>query len=135
MHKHLAILSETALKRIFAGKKTIESRFSQKKIPPFGEVSVGDLVYLKAPGKDISGQFKVSKVISFENMDESDWELINKNYWQKISLGDENLDETFKRAHKASRYGLLIFIENLEQLITSPITYKKRDQRAWVVLE
>lgn len=53
MIKHLAIFKGDGGESILSGKKTIESRFSHRRDPPFGQISVGDLVYIKPSGKDI----------------------------------------------------------------------------------
>ena len=47
MKKHLAIFKGKAGDAILSGKKTIESRFSKVKNPPFGVIGSGDLVYIK----------------------------------------------------------------------------------------
>lgn len=135
MHKHLAIFSDSAAQSIFNGSKLIEGRFSQKRIAPFGVVHSGDVVYIKPPGKEITGQFSVGKVISFENMQNEEWELIKNYFWPRISLGSQNLDEEFLHNHQLAKFGTLIFIERVEQFITSPLKFKKTDQRGWVVLD
>jgi hypothetical protein len=135
MQKHLAILYPEVIKQIFSGQKTIETRFSKSKIAPFSQIKVGDLVYMKPPGKDIQGQFWVNKVISFENLDSADLEYIKKHYGDKLSLGSRNQDQAFFELKKDAKYGTLIFIGRVDQLITSPIKLEKRDQRGWVVLD
>lgn len=134
MQKHLAIIYPEVIKQIFSGQKTIETRFSKSKIAPFGQIKVGDLVYIKPPGKDIQGQFWVSKVVSFEGLEKEDWEFIKNHYGDRLSLGSKNQDQAFFEAKKDARYGTLIFIGRVDQLITSPIKLEKRDQRGWVVL-
>ena len=47
---HLAVMVEPYLSRVLDGSKTIESRFSRKKIAPWGRVSSGDVVVLKKSG-------------------------------------------------------------------------------------
>src|SRR3989344_2137237 len=135
MHKHLAILSKPGIERILSGQKTVETRFSKHKIPPFNEVHTGDIVYIKETGKDIVGQFTVKSVISFETLQEQDWEHIKKSYAKELSLGSEDLDDKFFKTHKTSNFGTVIFISKVEQLITSPVTFKKTDRRGWVVQE
>lgn len=135
MRKHLAIFSDPAVRAIFKGVKRIESRFSQRKIAPFGRIGVGDTVYIKPSGKEIAGQFTVSKVISFESVNFQDWEIIKQHFWPQISLGDPKLDEQFWQDHQQSSYATLIFIARVERFITSPTKFKKTDRRAWVVLE
>ncbi len=135
MAKHLAIFSEDAIKAIFSGQKKIESRFSQKRIAPFGEVKVGDIIYIKPPGKEVVGQFKARKVLSFEGLDKDDWEFIRTNYGKLISLGTKKADKEFFDKHKLSKFGTLIFLGSLEQFITSPVKIRKSDLRGWVVLD
>lgn len=135
MSKHIAIFSGNVISQIFSGKKTIESRFSQKRIAPFGVINVGDLVYIKPSGGDIVGQFLVKKVISIEGLEGSDWELIQKNYGKKISLGSDLENENFFKKHKSAKFATIIFISNVEQFITSPIKFTKKDLRGWVVLK
>ena len=135
MAKHVAVFNKEVIEAIFKGKKSIESRFSQKKIPPFGTVSVGDTIYIKPPGKEIIGQFKVKKVISFEGLTEEDWLLIRQKFGKGISLGSKALDEQFFQDHQNSKFGTLIFIGNIEQFIASPIRIQKSDLRGWMVLD
>ena len=127
MRKHLAIFSDEAVKQILAGEKIVETRFSQKKIPPFGEVSVGDFVYVKPSGKEIVGQFRVEKVISIEGVDATDLKEIEAKYGSP--------GQKFFESHKGAKYGTIIFIGNFEQFITSPVKIKKSDLRGWVVLD
>lgn len=133
--KHLAILSKEAIQRIFAGEKTIETRFSVNKIPPFGIISCGDTVYMKPPGGEIIGRFEVKKVIFFDGWQVKDWEIIKDHFWGQISLGKKDADEDFIKKHNKAKFATLIFIGKVEQFITSPIRVRKKDLRGWVVLE
>lgn len=135
MKKHLAIFSKSVIPQIFNGQKTVETRFSQKRIPPFGDVSVGDLVYIKESGEEIRGQFKVTKVLSFEGIDPQDWQLIKSAYGKALSLGSIEADEAYFKSRTAARYGTIIFMDQVEQFITSPVKFTKKDLRGWVVLE
>jgi len=135
MKKHLAIMNKATVEAILNGIKTIETRFSQHKIAPFGVVSVGDLVYLKPPGEEIIGQFRVKKVFYFEGLTDKDMEKIFQDYGSKISVGCKEEDEKYFSDKKSSTYGTLIFIGDSERFITSPIKVKKSDQRGWVVLD
>ncbi len=134
MKKHLAIFTPETIKLIFSGQKTVESRFSQKKIQPYGEVEVGDEVYLKPRGEEITGRFFVSKVIYFDGLDEEDWELIKQNYASKLALGTKAKEVDYFKSHQNARYGTIIYMDRVEQFITSPIKITKKDLRGWVVL-
>lgn len=126
MRNHLAIFSPQAIKEILSGNKTIETRFSQKKIAPFGVVGRGDWIYIKPPGKDIVGRFRVKKVISIEGLDKEDLKEIESKYGP---------DPKLFASHEGAVYGTIIFIGNIEQFITSPIKIAKSDLRGWMVLE
>jgi hypothetical protein len=119
--KHLAIFRNGEDQLIFSGEKTIDARFSKKKVAPFGVVSVGDIVYIKPSGKDISGQFRVKKVIFIDGLDLSSLSLLS--------------DLGIKKTPEDAKYVTLIFIGQVEQFLTSPIKIPKKDQKGWVVLD
>lgn len=57
---HLAVMVEPYLSRVLDGSKTIESRFSRKKIAPWGRVSSGDVVVLKKSGGSFVAVFETT---------------------------------------------------------------------------
>lgn len=128
--KHLAIFSGNAAELILEGKKTVESRLSKFKIAPYGAISAGDLVYIKPSGKDMIGQFRVKKVISYDNLDLSDLSNLRKEYGRQLAVGKD-----YWQQKKDSRYGTLIFIGEVDPFITAPIKINKKDLRGWVVLD
>lgn len=134
MKKHLAIMQRPAIEAILSGTKIIESRFSLKRIPPFGVVSKGDMVYMKPPGVELVGQFRVKKVFSYEGLTEEDVKQLFEDYKDKIGWGDNDQLQRFIKGKTACPYGTLIFIADSERFIAPPIKIKKKDQRGWVVL-
>lgn len=134
MKRHLAIFTPAVAQQILNGKKSIESRFSKHKIPPFGAVEVGDWVLIKSSG-DILGQFMIQKVIYFSGLESEDWKLIKDHYGKQLSLGAEEMDGQFFKSKADSRFGTLIFIGRVERFLTSPIKINKKDRRGWVVLD
>lgn len=135
MVKHLAIFDKKTLEALLSGQKKIETRFSKQKIAPYQQISAGDLVYVKAPGDDISGQFRVKKVIFFDNLEQDDLDLIFKTWGDLISLNDLLTDKKYQSEKQGSRFGTLIFVGDSERFITSPIKIKKKDKRGWMVIE
>lgn len=127
--KHLAIFKGEGAELILSGKKTIESRFSKRKNPPYGLISAGDLVYIKPSGKDIIGQFRVKKVIFYDGLEEEDILEIKKTYGPAIAQKNEYWEKKL-----GSKYGSLIFIGEVDPFLTSPIKLSKKDLRGWVVL-
>lgn len=127
--KHLAIFSGNAAELILEGKKTVESRLSKRRNPPFGQIATGDLVYIKPSGEDIIGQFRVRKVIFYDGLDIGEIREIWEQYGKQLAV-----DENYWKGKESSRYGTLIFIGEVDPFITSPIKFPKKDLRGWVVL-
>lgn len=127
-------MNKLAIEAVLSGRKTIETRFSKHRISPFGQVGVGDLVYLKLPGSDIIGQFRVKKVISYEGLSTADLDEIFSKFGGQIGAGDQKVDEKYRLEKVGSSYGTLIFISESERFITSPLRVKKSDRRGWTVL-
>ena len=127
--KHLAIFKGTAAEKILSGEKTIESRFSRRKDPPFGAISSGDLVYIKQSGGEIIGQFRVKKVIFYDGLDIEDIKQIKERYGEQLAV-----DEEYWKDKEKAKYGSLIFISESNRFITSPVKITKKDLRGWVVL-
>lgn len=128
--KHLAIFKGDGAEQILSGKKTLESRFSKRKSPPFGQISQGDLVYIKPSGGDIIGQFKVKKVIFYDGLGADSIKEIRAKYAAGLTLGED-----YWKGKENSRYGTVIFIGESSRFITSPIKLKKKDLRGWVILD
>lgn len=135
MRRHLAIFTPSVAEQILAGKKTVETRFSKNKIAPFGQIEVGDLVFIKPVGHDIAGQFWVEKVINFQGIAWSDWQFIKQSYGQDLSLGSKEEDEKFLAEKSTAKFGTLIFIGRIERFLTSPIKIEKKDRRGWIILD
>lgn len=127
--KHLAIFQNDGAEKILSGKKTIESRFSRAKIAPYGVISSGDLVYIKPSGGEIIGQFRVTKVITFDGLDSKDIQEIKEKYGKGL-----NVDENYWKGKENCKFATLIFIGNSSRFITSPVKIPKKDLRGWVVL-
>lgn len=134
MRKHLAIMRKSAIEAILFGQKNIETRFSQRRIPPFGVIGRGDLVYMKPPGAEVIGQFRVKKVYSYEGLTPQDFEEIFAQFDEEIKVGVKEEDESYFKDKRTSSFGTLIFIADSERFITSPIKVSKKDLRGWVVL-
>ena len=125
--EHVAILRQPYLDMILDGKKVVESRLSARKIAPYGRVHKGDLVYLKLSGGDIVGTAVVDSTVSVSGTNE--WVLSLRDKWNDQIHGDDAYWESKSNA----RYGTLIWLTDIQRI--TPIPYKKRDSRAWVVVK
>ena len=121
---HIAIMSEPFLSFVLAGKKTVESRFSLKKIAPYSKAQPGDIVFMKAG--PIVACFTVAWVKTFD-MDEYPIAQIAKEYGEQICG-----DTAFWKRKSAKRFATLMGIQDVRNLTPTKIT--KLDQRAWATL-
>jgi len=124
---HLAILTQPYLDKIIVGKKTIESRFSKMRVPPFYKVQKGDILLLKEAAGPITAIASVSNVRFFGPLKPHDVELVMAENSDGLAL-----EEAFTKAKQDSKYATLINIG--EVLPVKPLAIAKSDRRAWVVL-
>lgn len=128
MAKHLGIFTKDNIGKILSGKKTVDGRFSKIKVSPFGDVAVGDTVYIKEPGEGVIGQFLVSKVIYIDHPTENDLGEIKKKYSSSLQS-----DERFWSRLEKVNYISLIFIKSVTRFLVPPV-FDKKDSRGWVRL-
>lgn len=124
---HLAILVEPYLEWILRRLKTIESRFSMRRIAPYRVVSPGDILALKRSSGDITGVCRVAQVEHFE-LNPSVQKQIRTRY--SVPLCAENA--AFWEDRSRFRYATLIHLIDVRRL--TPFACRKQDRRGWVVL-
>lgn len=125
---HLAIFVEPYLQYIIEGKKTVESRFSVNRIAPFKKIFQGDLILLKKSSGPIIG-FCLVKDVWFYQLKPSTWNEIRNNFESALCAQDPQFWES--RIHAS--YATLIKLGEFNSF--SPIKFRKRDRRGWVVLK
>lgn len=116
--RHIVIISETQIGSLLKGKVKYLI-FPLKKRQSFLEkVNPGDTVFYRSKKSSLLGQFIIQKAIIFLGSGEGGiLEIIN----QDIEPG--------------FRVILIIYIDKLEQLITSPVEIDRRVKKEWSVLE
>lgn len=124
---HLGIFVEPYLQLIIDEKKTIESRFSVNKCPPFGRVSKGDILLLKRSSGPIVAICQINHVWSY-HLDKSLWDEIKGVHAKALCIDDPE----FWKQKINSNYATLMRIKNVYQF--NPINFDKSDRRGWVVL-
>lgn len=122
---HLAVLVEPYLTYILEGRKTIESRFSKNRVPPFERVRVGDLVFLKRAAGPVVGVMHVER---------TDFLLLNDETWPQVRAlsGPLCADAGFWLARAEKHYATLLYVGAVRAL--RPFRVQKTDRRAWVIL-
>lgn len=124
--KHIAILKQPFFDMVLTGEKTIESRWSMKKVAPYNKVSAGDLILLKETGKMVTATAIVSQAKFYELTPEKVEELREK-YGKKIGT------DKFKdwQATLQKKYCTLIWLENVQKI--SPLKVPRSNGAGWIV--
>lgn len=124
---HLAILNQPYLDRIISGEKTIESRFTKSRIPPFRRINGGDVIFLKQSAGPIVGIAIVSKTEFLSPLSKAEVFEIMQRYQDELTLEND-----FRRLKGDSKYVSLIHIA--EAVKTLPLNVTKKDRRSWIIL-
>lgn len=125
---HLAVLVEPYLRYILEGKKTVESRFSERRIAPYGNVQRDDVILLKRSGGPILGLCQVSNRWYYE-LDPPSWNEIRIEFSKMLCAQDPE----FWRQRASAEFATLISLRNVLKI--QPIKYSKNDRRGWVVMK
>lgn len=126
--EHIAILKQPFFNMVLSGEKTIESRWSQNKCAPFNKVSVGDTIYLKQTGCDVTAVAKV-KDVKYYNLTPEMVEQIRIKYGKAI--GTDKFADWQSTLNK--KYCTLIWICDVKQI--TPIKVKRSNGAGWIVLK
>jgi hypothetical protein len=124
---HLAVFVEPYLTFVLKGKKTVESRFSVHRHPPYEQVETGDLVILKKSSGPICGICRVSNVWYYR-LDPSSWADIEQH--AAALCMDES---AFWAKKRNASFATLMRLEDVVPISDLPID--KVDPRGWVVLK
>jgi hypothetical protein len=124
---HLAIFVEPFLQFVLDGRKTVESRFSVHRRPPFGCVRSGDLVLIKESGGPVVAVAEVSNVWYYR-LDPAAWEFIRNRFAEQLCV----YDPEFWKSKASSYFATLMQFAHVDKL--APLSCSKRDRRGWVVL-
>lgn len=123
---HLAIFVEPFLQYLLDGKKTIESRFSINRCPPFNSVSKGDILMIKKSG---------GPVLAICTIKERWYYRLNAESWDEIKQYQDALcahDPEFWADRADAGFATLILVDRIKQI--NPVEFNKKDRRGWVVL-
>jgi hypothetical protein len=123
---HLAIFIEPYLSYLLEGKKTVESRFSINKQPPFEQVKAGDIIVLKQTGGPVRGLCRVANVWCYR-LDAKTWPEIER--FSKALCMDGS---DFWQKKRAASFATLMQVENVHLLQAFEVS--KDDPRSWVVV-
>ncbi len=125
---HLAVFVEPYLRYVLNGVKTLESRFSKNRCPPYGRVKAGDFMLLKRSGGPVVGSCRVTHVWFFE-LDAARREEVRARFAEGLCVRDEG----FWEARRAAAFASIMEIADVRTF--DPFPCKKQDRRGWVILD
>ncbi len=123
---HLAVMKPGPLRRLLAGEKRIEARFSKVRCAPHGRVREGDRIVFKESGGPVRAMARAAAVATWHLDGPEAVEEIRRLYQQWIVA-----DAEYWEAKRSARWATLIVLEAVEAV--SPFAVEKRDRQPWVV--
>lgn len=123
---HLGIFAEPYLSLMMNGKKTIESRFSKKKIVPYNQINKEDIVFVKESSGKVIAYFDIDDIL-FLDLSKTNIQSIKMEYGNQLCVSN-----SFWIQKNDSRYATLIFIKNIYKI--PPFNIEKRGMQSWIKL-
>lgn len=124
---HLGIFSEPYLTYMLEGKKTIESRFSKKRILPYNNIKKGDIVLVKKSSGKVLAYFRVKEALFFD-LTKTSIEDIKDRYEGPLCVSND-----FWKMKEDSKYATLIMIDDLVNI--EPFSINKKGMQTWIKLK
>lgn len=128
MATHVAILLRPYLQMMLDGRKTIESRFTLRPLPPYRRISAGDTIFFKASAGPYMAKAKAKRVEFLDRLTVGRMREIYRRYNRSICGTPD-----FWTSKKYSRYGTLIWLSSIEATVHGPELAPSRGL-AWFVL-
>ena len=123
---HLAVFIEPFLSDVLSGRKSLESRFSRFRIPPFGGICSGDVMLIKQASGPICGVALAQRTWCFD-LSALPIETLRERFAIGIRASDRFWDDN-RNAMFAT------IIQLAEPIEFAPLSCRKRDRRGWVTL-
>ena len=123
---HLGVFGKPYLSAVLGGRKTLESRFSKRRIAPFGVVSPGDVILVKEVAGPIRG-LVLAQYVWFFYLGLSPIRTIRERFEAGICA-----DASFWERNREARFATVIQLA--EPFAIRPLDCGKRDRRGWVAL-
>lgn len=136
---HLAVFKQPMYDLILDGHKTVETRISKIRIPPYQCVSKGDRVLMKKSGGVIKGEFQISQIIYYFAETTLDVKLFDQICeTQGLAIfGKTDVIEKYRNVFRekwcTSRYATFMLITDVQRH-TTPIQVDKKCRQGWLVM-
>lgn len=123
---HIGIFVEPFLTDVLVGRKTVESRFANRRIPPFSSIARGDVILLKASGGPVVG-ICYADAVWFYRLSAKSWAEIRDHFAQAMCAEDP----AFWTKRQNCSFATLIRMSHVISLTS--ISYPKQDRRGWLI--
>jgi hypothetical protein len=128
--KHVAIVHPWVAQALLNGTKTIESRFSRDKRPPFGRIARGATIYFRIAGGGYAVKARVAGVRCLDELTPDLVEQIEADHREHIGG-----DDAYWQAARGARCATLVHLAACQAVSRGPTLERHRgDRRAWFVL-
>ena len=125
---HVAVIQRNYADAIISGEKSIESRLSRNRCPPFGLVNPGDTIYFKQSSGPYRLRARVSATESFGNLTPGEIRELRATY-----NGDIGAPPRYWSTKRTARYATLIWLSSVREISTGP-DIPPLHGRGWLVL-
>jgi hypothetical protein len=125
---HVVILKPPYLRAVLRGEKTIECRLSKTAVPPFGQVTAGERLFLKYSGGPFAATALAHRVEAYDQLTPADVKKLRERYNAAVR-GDGD----YWHAKRDSRFATFVHLRAVEPLDLGP-AYTKSPYRGWFVL-
>ena len=131
---HIAIMKKEwgLIPKILSGEKTVESRWYKNKVCPWNKVFVGDTLYFKNSGEEITVKAAVTRVEQLEvTSNNRALEIMSQR--AKADLGTTAIPESVIGYISNKRYAVFIYFNEVQKV--EPFDIDKRGfgaQCAWI---
>ncbi len=135
--QHVAIMRRSwgLTERIASGQKTIESRWSNRRVAPWDRIRAGETVYFKDSGQPIRLRATVAAVDQFKDLTPTKVRALLERYGAAGGLIAAELPTYYER-FKTKRYAIFIFLRDV--CLVEPFHITKRGfgaQSAWLAVD
>lgn len=128
MAEHVAIVTRAIADALGRGTKTVETRFSRQRRPPFGCVRPGDTVHFKVVGGGIVSSFDVRAVRELADLTPAVVERLRRELGRLVAAPSD-----YWTSRRTARFGVLIWLIPLRSS-RRPRRVPRQYGNAWITL-
>ena len=103
------------LEKIKKGEKTIESRWYTRKFEPWDNIKIGETIYFKETGHEVSLKTKVSAVVQIDSLGPAIVKQILVDNHMQLGINKKDIKLYYER-FKSKQYCILIYLKEPQSI-------------------